>query len=70
MGSLLVSAIPNNFDADDNQNMTMESRMIMGGSEQDEEDEAAARSLFKANATTHSNAAFLVSRQFHTGTPT
>ena len=33
MGSLLVSAIPNNFDVDDTQNMLMESRVIMGGSD-------------------------------------
>ena len=36
----------------------MESRVIMGGSEHDEDDEVAARSLFKAHGTT-SNATFL-----------
>jgi len=66
MGDLLVSAIPNNFDAMDTEHM-MESRMIMGGSDQDDEDEAAARSLFKtgsASANTLGGRDFLASRQF------
>lgn len=52
MGSLMVSGIQANFDALDASNM-LESRMIMGGSG-DEEDEAAARSLFKT-ANTNAN---------------
>ena len=52
MGSLMVSGINANFDNLDTQNM-LESRMIMGGSG-DEEDEAAARSLFKT-ANTNAN---------------
>ena len=62
MGDFLVSGIPANFDGLDTQNM-MESRMIMGGSDQDEEDEAAARSLFKTGGTLN-NPSFLASRQF------
>lgn len=46
MGSLLVSGIQANYDGLDTQGI-MESRMIMGSG--DEEDEAAARSLFKTN---------------------
>ncbi len=63
MGDFLVSGIPANFDGLDTQNM-MESRMIMGGSDQDEEDEAAARSLFKTGHTPQNNPSFLASRQF------
>ena len=62
MGSITVSGIQNNFDALDTQNL-IESRMIMGGSA-DDEDEAAARSLFKTGATTAlpNNRDFLASR--------
>ena len=59
MGSLLVSGIGGN-DAMDTTNM-MDSRMIMGGSGEDE-DEVAVRGLFKTNMT--SNANFLASRPF------
>ena len=54
MGSLMVSGIQANYDGLDTQNM-LESRMIMGGSG-DEEDEAAARSLFKTNVNANLNA--------------
>ena len=62
MGSLMVSGIQaNHFDGLDTTNM-MESRMIMGGSA-DDEDEAATRSLFKTGTN------YLQSRPFHQAMP-
>ena len=68
MGDLLESGIQAHYDPLENSHLgftqnLIESRMLMGGSEQDDEDESADRSLFKTNTPGTTN--FLASRPFH-----